>query len=202
MAALPRVRQLLPEPDGSGPQTGTIGRHAPESSEPWQGAAAAVYWTIHFGARRLEDVLRADVGLPPVHPERGGSEANTISALVQISRHGSTCTVGTLKIAIRRVTNWVRAINRLDDHDQAEDWRPLPRVAGTLPPDCPFCQLLTLKMNTRREVVRCFNPTCKDTEGNPPVARMERGRMSGMAQLVFRDGREVDYRELAENPEE
>jgi hypothetical protein len=53
----------------------------------------------------------------------------------------------------------------------------------------------------RREVVRCFNPVCRDSRGDPPVARMEHGGMSGVAQLVFRDGREVDYHELAENEE-
>jgi hypothetical protein len=201
MNALPDIRDLLTEPTNAGPQTGTIGRHAPESSEPWHGEAAAVYWTIHFGARQLEDSMRADIGLPPVRPERGGTEANTIGALIQINRMGSTVTEGILTVATRRVERWVHAIERLGDMDQAEQWVPVPRAPGTHI-FCPFCQLLTLRVNLRREVVRCFNPPCRDSNDRPPVATITRGRMSGLTQLVFQDGREVDYKELAENPEE
>ncbi len=199
--ALPHIRDLLPEPDSGGPRTGTIHRSQAEAREPWQGAAAAVYWTIHFGARRLETDLRVAIGLNPRSPARGGSEANTIDALLALNNLTPTADPKLIAATARRVEAWVSAVDRLEDMDRAEDWRPLPRTPGQLIV-CPFCNTLSLRVNLRREVVRCFNPACRDSEGNPPVARMERGIMSGLNQLVFRDGREVDYREVAEIPPE
>lgn len=197
--ALPHIRQLLPEPNGR-PQTGTIGRHSPASSEPWQGQAAAVYWMIHFGARRLEEQLRDALDFLPRDTPRGGSEANTIAALEQIARYAAAIPLDHLAATVRALDAWVNAVDRLDDADGAEEWRPLPRTPGQLIP-CPYCRTLALRMNLARETVRCFNPPCRDTDGNSPVARIVRGLMSGDTQLVFRDGREVDYREVAESPE-
>lgn len=195
--SLPYVVDLLPEQQGR-PRTGTIGRHAPESSEPWQGEAASVYWTIHAGARRLEDACRHDIGLPPRTPARGGSHANTILALQAIGDHAPTLTPTGLATARRRAEAWANAINRLSDIDLADVWVPVPRQPGVLPPICPYCHTFALRMAVGRQLVRCFNPACRDSDGNPPVARMERGRLTGDGMLVFGDQTVVHYREEAQ----
>jgi hypothetical protein len=197
LKSLADVAALLPEPSGR-PQTGTIGRHAPESSEPWQGAAAAVYWTIHFGARQLEDVCRADIGLPPQDPARGGSAANTDDALRAVASTAPTMTAGALNAARRRVEAWLTAIQQIPDIDLADTWVPVPRQPGSLPPTCPYCTTFSLRMAPARQVVRCFNPPCRDTDDRPPVARMENGLSGGV--LVFGDGQVVHYREEAQTP--
>lgn len=193
--ALALVAALLPEPQGR-PQTGTIGRHAPESSEPWQGEAASVYWTVHFGARQLEDTCRADIGLPPLHPGRGGSSANTDAALRAIADTAPTMTTGTLTHTRRKVEGWLTAIEQIPDIDLADTWNPVPRQPGALPPVCPYCHTFALRMATARQLVRCFNPPCRDTDDRPPVARMETGLSGGV--LVFGDGLVVHYREEAQ----
>jgi hypothetical protein len=198
--SLADVRALLPEPQGRA-KVGTIGRHPPDSSEPWQGAAAAVFWTIHAGARRLEDACRADVGIGPVTPPRGGSDTNTDEALLTVSAYASTLTPALLKVARRRAEKWATSIDQLPDIDLADVWTPVPRQPGALPPSCPYCAMFTLRMTVRREIVRCFNPPCRDHEGSPPVARMERGRLTGEGMLVFNDSTVVHYRgEAAETP--
>jgi hypothetical protein len=192
--ALPDVRALLPEPQGR-PRTGVISRHTPNASEPWQGEAAAVYWTIHFGARQLEDTCRINIGLGAHHPPRGGSSPNTNTALRLIADYGSTLTPDALADARRRVESWVTAIGQLTDVDYADTWVPVPRSPGNIPPACPYCHLFTLRMAPRREIVRCFNPPCRDNDARPPVARMERGRLTGDGMLVFADTTVVHYRE-------
>jgi hypothetical protein len=194
---LPTVAALLPEPHGK-PRLGTIGRHAPESSEPWQGEAAGVYWTIHFGARALEDDIREALGLNPLEPARGGSDANTHAALNAVTAAAPTLTPDVLYAARRRAEQWATAIDQLTDIDLADVWVPVPRQPGALPPACPYCTLYTLKMTVRREIVRCFNPPCRDGDGRPPKARMERGRYTGDGMLVFTDQTVVHFREEAQ----
>lgn len=192
--SLADVAALLPEPQGR-PRLGTIGRHAPESSEPWQGEAAAVYWNIHFGARNLEDACRYAVGLKPRNPRRGGSAENTDEALMIIGNYGATLPADFLREVRRKVEGWSTAIDRLSDIDLADVWVPVPRTKGALPPACPYCTLFTLRMTVRREIVRCFNPVCRDSDNRPPMARMERGRLTGDGMLVFNDSTVVHYRE-------
>lgn len=191
-SGLTQVAALLPEPQGR-PRTGTIGRHSPEGSEPWQGAAAAVYWGIHFGVRRLEDDLRAHHNLPPGN--RGGSNSNTDYAFVAIINYAPTLPTGLLRDVRAQVERWATAITQLPDIDLADVWVPVPRQPGALPPACPYCENFTLRMTVRRELVRCFNPACRDHDGRPPVARMERGRLTGDGMLVFGDQTVIHYRE-------
>jgi hypothetical protein len=198
--SLADVAALLPEPQGK-PKLGTIGRHPPESSEPWQGEAAAVYWSIHFGVRNLEDVCRDAIGLDPITPRRGGSDTNTGEALKAIAGCAPTLEPGILAEVRRRAESWVTAIERLSDIDLADVWVPVPRQPGAMPPACPYCTLFTLRMTVRRELVRCFNPACRDGDDRPPAARMERGRLTGDGMLVFNDSTVVHYREeVAETP--
>jgi hypothetical protein len=196
-SGLTQVAALLPEPQGR-PRTGTIGRHSPEGSEPWQGAAAAVYWSIHFGVRRLEDTLRATLGLDPAN--RGGSTANTDHALIAIINCAPSLNTHDLRDARTQVERWATAITQLPDIDLADVWVPVPRQPGALPPACPYCENFTLRMTVRRELVRCFNPACRDHDGRPPVARMERGRLTGDGMLVFGDQTVIHYRGSDVNP--
>lgn len=191
------VAALLPEPHGK-PRIGTIGRSAPESSEPWQGAAAATYWTIHFGCRRLEEQIRADLGFEPHRPPRGGSTANTDEALRAIDRAAPTMTPDMLAVARRRAERWSTSIDQLTDIDRADTWVPVPRQPGALPPACPYCAMYTLRMSVQRELVRCFNPPCRDGNDRPPIARMDRNRLTGDGVLVFGDGTVIHYREAAQ----
>jgi hypothetical protein len=195
--SLTDVAALLPEPQGR-PRTGTIGRHSPEGSEPWQGAAAAVYWDIHFGARNLEDVCRTAIGLPAHTPPRGGSTANTDEALRAISGTTTSLPPGMLAEVRRRVERWSTAIDQMPDVDRADTWVPVPRQPGALPPACPYCTMFTLRMSVRRELVRCFNPPCRDGNDRPAVARMDRNRITGDGVLVFGDGIVIHYREAAQ----
>jgi hypothetical protein len=197
LTGLTQVAALLPEPQGR-PRTGTIGRHAPEGSEPWQGAAAAVYWGIHFGVRRLEDTLRAALGLAPTN--RGGSTANTDHALTAIVNACPTIDPKLLRDVRQQVERWANAITQLPDIDLADMWVPVPRQPGALPPACPYCENFTLRMTVRRELVRCFNPACRDHDGRSPVARMERGRLTGDGMLVFGDQTVIHYRGSDANP--
>jgi hypothetical protein len=189
---LDRLRHSLRAPT-AGASLGTIGRHAVESSEPWTSDAAGVYWGIHFGVRELERILLRARGLP-VRP-RGGSHENTRSALVELHGLAVAAPGEIVRRAANRVEHWVSAARRIHDVDETERWVQVPRVAGALPPACPYCGNLSLRMSRERGEVRCFTPECHDLDGARPVARMERGRVSGEGLLVFGDTTVVHYRE-------
>lgn len=188
---LPVLAALLPEPSGTGPQTGTIGRHAPESSEPWHGEAADAYWRIYFGARKLADDLRRLAGVPV----RAWGYGETTRALGMIASLAASVPEQDLADARQRVESWVNGARRIRDIDEGETWAPLPRPPGFPPPACPYCQTLSLRMAKGREEVRCFYPGCTDFDGDPTKARMELGQFSDSGQLVFGDGTVVAYRE-------
>jgi hypothetical protein len=192
---LHRLRSLLREPPGQHP-VGTIGRHAAQASEPWHGDAAGVYWQVHFGARELEFILLRVRGLP-VRP-RGGSHDNTLAALTALPGLASAGPGEIVRRAANRVERWVAAARRIHDVDEAERWMPVPRIAGAMPPVCPYCGYLSLRMSRERGEVRCFTPHCYDLDGRRPVARMERGEHTGEGMLVFGDDTVVHYREVNE----
>lgn len=191
---LPVLGRLLPEPSGTGPATGTIGRHAPESSEPWQGEAADAYWRIWFGARKLADRLRRRMGLP-VRRWGAGDTGAAFTAIANLAALGSTIPPAEVAEAREEVERWVASAQRIRDIDQVETWVPLPRPPGFPPPACPYCKTLSLRMAKGREEVRCFFPECKDYDGSPTRARMETGRFTDSGHLVFGDGTVVAYRE-------
>lgn len=190
---LGRLARLMPEPSGTGPATGTIGRHAPESSEPWQAEAAHAYWAIHFGLRKLRDEMRTAAGLTA--DPLSGSGTHTGKAISDVSALGSIVPADLLADARFRVESWVTAGRRIRDIDEVETWTPVPRVPGAEPPMCPYCCTLSLRMSRTRQEVRCFNPECRDLDGNPVRARMEPGVLSDTGQLVFGDDTVVAYRE-------
>jgi hypothetical protein len=43
-------------------------------------------------------------------------------------------------------------------------------------------------MLRRKGEVKCFFPGCLDSDGSPTRARLEPGRMTGEARLIFGDG--------------
>lgn len=186
---LPVLANLLPEQSGNGPPTGTIGRHPPESSEPWQDEAAHAYWTIWFGARKTADRLRQLNGLPA----REWGAGDTSRALGLILSLAVNISPDDLEATLARVEGWVAQARRIRDIDEVDSWSPVPRLPGSQPPACPYCKTLSLRMSRLREEVRCFFPGCQDLDGNPTRARMERGLLSDGGLLVFGDGTVVAF---------
>lgn len=164
------------------------------SPPPWHADAAAVLLDIHEGARRLEASLRRAVS-GRLGDRRGGSDHNTRAALKSCVRLAEAIAdEDAVRAAARIVARWVTSARQLRDIDQADRWEPLPRQPGMLPPACDYCRTYSLRWNRRSGEVRCCNPDCRDEDGRRPVARMEIGRYSGQAALVWRDGRAVVYR--------
>lgn len=186
---LPVLSRLLPEPVSAGPATGTIGRSAPESSEPWHAEAADAYWRIWFGSRKMADWLCRVGG---VTPRSWGSASHAMQMIAELA---SSIPPEPLAEARQEAESWVVSARRIRDIDEADTWAPLPRPPGFSPPMCPYCHTPSLRMARLREEVRCFFPECKDLDGNPTRARMELGRFSSSGHLVFGDGTVVAYRE-------
>lgn len=185
------LRRLMPEQAGQGPATGTIGRHAPESSEPWNAEAAHAYWGIWFGIRKLADVLRKEAGFPS---RSWGSD--TAAAAEAVAGLAVSVRPEVLAQAAQRAESWVAQATRIRDIDTGDVWEPVPRVPGSAPPACPYCDTLSLRMSKAREEVRCFFPGCCDLDGHPTRAKMMRSVMHpDRGQLVFGDGTVVAYRE-------
>lgn len=184
-AMLDRLRPLLPEQDGAGPATGTIGRHAPESSEPWSKPAADAYWNLWFGPGRLVGTLRYALGMSHIPDDRlpVGPEA-----LAKIGKLAAGAPVDTARYVVRKLEQWCDLARRIPAIDESEPWDPLPAVPGGTPPACPYCGTFGLRMQRRRGQVRCTFPGCTDSDGNTTRARMEPGRMTGEARMVFGDG--------------
>lgn len=192
---LDQLADLLGDVEGQS-AVSTLGRHAPTGIEPWHREAAGAYWRIHFGARRLEHVMRRVTGLPK--RPRGGSHDNTVAALRAVSALATTVPALILTRAADAVERWVTSARAIHDVDEAETWVPVPRVPGVLPPACPYCHNLSLRMARARGEVRCFTEGCTDAAGRPVRARMERGRLTGDGVLVFGDTTVVHFR--AESP--
>jgi hypothetical protein len=185
---LPILSELMADQPGLGPQTGTIGRHAPESVEPWAAEAAHAYFLIYMQSRTLADELRAALGMRS-HPWKNGE-----TGLTQIEAFATISTPPMVRHARTRAEHWVKTALRIRDIDEAEVWKPVPREPDSEPPVCPYCDTLSLRLNRQRGEVRCFYPGCCDADGNPTRARMEFGRLTGEGMLVFGDGTTLTYR--------
>jgi hypothetical protein len=187
---LPLLQRLLPESDGTGPSTGTIGRHAPESSEPWNAVVADAYWNLWHGPGTLVNYLRADRGM-----RRYAQPPWAMEALSEISGLAVAATDDALKYVTRKIERWCDLARRIPAIDESEPWIAVPAEPGARPPTCPYCSTFGLRVLVRRGEVRCFFPGCSDADGNPTRARMEPGRMTGEARLVFGDGMMLHFRE-------
>lgn len=176
---LPLLQGMLGEPDHVGPKSGTIGRK-PDGSEPWNSPAASAYFDAWYGAGDIAQDMRVALHLrehavPPVGP----------AALDAILNYAPSCPDDVVGHAARRLERWADRARQLPTIDESEPWVAVP--GETTPPACPFCRTFGLRMKRRRQEVRCFFPRCVDSGGHPTRARMEPGRMTGEARLVFDD---------------
>lgn len=177
---LDKLQPLLAEPSSSGPDTGTIGRHAPESREPWSMQVASAYWDLYFGAGEVARAMRGAAGLSlPLFNDVHGTDA--LDMIVNMAPGASDWI---LRGSVRKLESLVALARSVPDIDEGEAWAPLPHPA----PPCPYCHTFGLRMLRRKGEVRCFFPGCTDSDGNPTRARMEPGRMTGEARLIFGDG--------------
>jgi hypothetical protein len=195
---LKQLADLLTEQVGD-QHIGTIGRHAPSSSEPWNSEAAAAYWKIHFGVRRLEKLLFKDAFPGKEARARGGSYDNTVDALDRLPALAAQACGEMVGKAADAVERWVQGARQIHDIDETDKWVPVPQIPGALPPVCPYCRTLSLRMSKERGEVRCFFPDCVDLDEKPTKARMEFGRVSGEGMLIFGDGTVVHFRPTEEN---
>lgn len=180
-ARLDRLAPLIYELTEDGPDTGTIGRHAPESSEPWAKQAADAYFGIWFGAREIARSMRGAAGMHrPVHT--CGHEA-----LVIVGNLAYAAQPFILRGATRTLERLVRQADQVPAIDEDEPWVALPRLNGA-EIACPYCHTYGLRMLKRKGEVRCIYPGCQDSDGNTTRARMEPGRMTGEERLIFGDG--------------
>lgn len=178
---LPQLRWMLPEPDVTGPHSGTS-RPAPGPSEPWNTEVAHAYWCLWIGTGNVVNALRRSAGLELLEPAPRGYRAASM-----ILDYAPAAEVGAVELAIRRLERWISMARALPGIDEAEPWVPVPGTAG-VPPPCPYCDTFGLRMLKRRGEVRCFYPGCTDRDGKATRARMEPGRMTGEARLIFGDG--------------
>jgi hypothetical protein len=180
----PRLAHLLPHADTGGARTGVIGRHAPEGSEPWNVSVSDALWGPWFGLGHLINALRRDLGMRQLAvPPRGPDAVEVLRGLIP------GCTEEILSLPLRRVERWLRRAGELPAIDESEPWTGLPNLPQTgTPPECPYCGTLALRMRLRAGEIRCFFPDCVDGDERPTRARMEPGRMTGEARMVFGDG--------------
>lgn len=178
---LTRLAPLIAEPESTGPDTGTIGRTAPESSEPWARQAADAYFGIYYGAREIARAMRGAAGM------RRPSDVCGDEALSIVCNLAYTAQPFVLRGATRTLERLVRQADQVPAIDEDEPWVALPRQSGG-EIACPYCDTYGLRMLKRKGEVRCIFPGCHDSDGNPTRARMEPGRMTGEERLIFGDG--------------
>src|SRR5689334_23002112 len=100
---MPVLVSLLAEPDTGGPRTGTIGRYAPEGSEPWNGAVADAIWAPWFGAATLVETMRYSLGMKVSKVRTFG-----VDALIVIGKLAPACRPDVLRLVALRLERWVR----------------------------------------------------------------------------------------------
>jgi hypothetical protein len=187
---LDQLQMLLPEADETGPSTGTM-HAAPESRPPWNEAAANAYTTIWQGAHNVARTMAYELGIST------GDLGHGWTALSRIANFAPSVTEWTAKYVVHQLERWVDVARQIPAIDESEPWVPVPAAPGCLPPKCPFCGTFALRMQRRRGLVRCFLPGCHDGDQHPTRARMEPGRMTGEARLVFGDGTMQHWQETA-----
>lgn len=195
-ALLPRLSELLPEPVGD-PTRGTMSHNRITGSPaPWHPEAGPVLLTIHAGVRELEADLRYRV-VGHTGPARGGSDTNTIAALDSIVRLVHGVDDETARDARSRLDRWCEQARQIRDIGESERWIPLRSPKGELPPLCPYCHTLSLRLAQESGRVACMNARCEDGNGSRPAGRIDRNRLDGTAMLVWADGRTQYYFEEA-----
>jgi hypothetical protein len=183
------ARGLLHQPDvGEGRAGGSYGRlhEAPGSAAPWNVAAADAYLAAFFGIRQLEDEWRQLRGLNP--KRRGGSDGNTGKCLAQLPAMESAVPAAVAKEGQQRISGWITRIRQLKAIDEAPRWVRLRPGGDGVPPACPHCQGLGLRLAEGRYVVACFTPGCEDLDGNQPLGLLGFSSIDGSPCLKWHDG--------------
>lgn len=186
------------------------------SAAPGNAPALWAVTDVHYGVRELERALRVD--LLGVERHRGASRAHTLAAIDAIGalaelvdRHEhrepgdkTPCQCGHCVI-MRKLAGWTRGIEMLPAVDDAVRWSviraPCPDCSGRekacttcrgrqLRILCPYCDTPSLRAAVPWGLVACGNPDCRDSEGNPPVAKMATSALAhGRGFLLWNDGR-------------
>jgi hypothetical protein len=182
------AQALLHEPDSGDSTGGGYGplHEAPGSSPPWNVAAADAYLAAYFGVRRLENQWRQARGLAPL--QRGGSAGNTAACLAQLPAMEPAVPEGTVKEGLSEISGWINRIRQLRAIDETPRWVRLRAGGSGVPPACPHCQGLALRMAEGRGVVACFTPGCEDLDGRTPLGLLGVSRIDGSACLAWHDG--------------
>jgi|HubBroStandDraft_3_1064219.scaffolds.fasta_scaffold314222_2 hypothetical protein len=179
---------LLHQPDtgeNGGSRYGAL-HEPPGSAPPWNAAVADAYLTAFFGIRRLEADWRQLRGLR-AH-RRGGSPASTYAALSQVPAMETAVSDAAVKDGLRRINHWITRIRQLRAIDEAPQWIRLRAGKDGLPPACPHCDGLGLRMAEGRGVVACFTPGCEDLDGRQPMGLLGFSRLDGSPMLAWHDG--------------
>lgn len=193
---LQQLAALLPDPVGD-PTVGTTAhrKHVAGSPAPWHAEAGAALMTIHEGVRRLEASMRLGVtGHTGQH--RGGSDGNTLRAMHNITRLAYGVSDQGARRAARHLTKWADRAATIRDIDQEPRWDPLltastSRTGVKLPPVCPYCRTLSLRIARAASTVRCFNPRCRDSAGNHPSGVISETDGTHRPMIVWADGRTI-----------
>lgn len=179
---------LLHQPDTEDKTGGGYGplHEAPGSSPPWNVAAADAYLAAFFGIRQMEDEWRQLRGLDP--RRRGPSDGNTAACLAQLPAMEAAVPQAAVKDGLARINGWITRIRQLRAIDESPRWVRLRAGKDGVPPACPHCQGLALRIAEGRHVVRCFTPGCEDLDGGPPIGLLGVSAIDGSACLKWHDG--------------
>lgn len=190
----PLIEELYDLLPGAGrsPSTGTMSQHSASSSAPWHEEAGTTLYGISEDARRLEASLRLQISGYPGR-RRGGSDANTISALKEICELVYLVPAPSARKAGRIVSRWIRDARRVRDIGLEERPVPLPAAPGQMPPPCPYCVTFSLRVVLQDGRLWCINDECKDGRGRRPHGRMVRSDLNGDGMIEWKDGR-ITYR--------
>jgi hypothetical protein len=161
----------------------------PESRPPGNAAALDVVTTVHEGIRRLEFALLCEItpDSPPAK-RRGGSDANTYSAIESVVRLCSAVSRHRADEVARLLGRWTAAAKRLPALDELARWIPLARDPGKLPPACQYCGKYSLRVLEDSVIIACLRPGCRDSDGNSPVGRLGFDKETHRPCLMWNDG--------------
>lgn len=154
------------------------------SQPPWNAPVAHAITDLHSLARKMERELQGELGFPV--RDRGGSDANTGSALDAVVRLAEGADDVLVRFCTRELEKWCRRASIA--LDELEIPKRLPRIKGKPEPKCPFCTSHTLRSKPGLGEIFCINPACKDEQGRKPSAQMEYSRLACDWVMVWQDG--------------
>jgi hypothetical protein len=117
---------------------------------------------------------------------RGSSDRNTFLSLDALPKLAHAAGTDEVRETLTVLSRWLRRAR--EALGEVEPLGRLPRLPGAPEPRCPWCERMTLRQQPHAGLVRCVNPSCRDTDGNRPLARVEIGRLSLEPMLVWGTG--------------